>query len=79
MTEKLFQVQLQTRKFTVKQVSLPEQMILMKNLIKLLLTKSLNKRVANDIAPQQKTLPGLDNPRSLDNVIISGRKRKNYS
>jgi peptidyl-prolyl cis-trans isomerase D len=25
----------------------------------------LNKRVANDIAPQQKTLPGLDNPRSL--------------
>jgi peptidyl-prolyl cis-trans isomerase D len=27
--------------------------------------KSLNKRVANDIAPQQKTLPGLDNPRSL--------------
>jgi peptidyl-prolyl cis-trans isomerase D len=28
----------------------------------------LNKRVANDIAPQQKTLPGLDNPR---NLIIS--------
>ena len=27
--------------------------------------KGLNKRVANDIAPQQKTLPGLDNPRSL--------------
>ena len=25
----------------------------------------LNKRVANDIAPQQKTLPGLDNPRFL--------------
>ncbi len=25
----------------------------------------LNKRVANDIAPQQKTLPGLENPRSL--------------
>ena len=25
----------------------------------------LNKRVANDIAPQQKTLPGLDNPRTL--------------
>jgi peptidyl-prolyl cis-trans isomerase D len=25
----------------------------------------LNKRVANDIAPQQKTLPGLNNPRSL--------------
>jgi peptidyl-prolyl cis-trans isomerase D len=28
-------------------------------------SKGLNKRVANDIAPQQKTLPGLDNPRSL--------------
>jgi peptidyl-prolyl cis-trans isomerase D len=27
--------------------------------------KGLNKRVANDIAPQQKTLPGLSNPRSL--------------
>lgn len=27
--------------------------------------KGLNKRVANDIAPQQKTLPGLNNPRSL--------------
>lgn len=28
-------------------------------------SQGLNKRVANDIAPQQKTLPGLDNPRSL--------------
>jgi peptidyl-prolyl cis-trans isomerase D len=27
--------------------------------------QGLNKRVANDIAPQQKTLPGLTNPRSL--------------
>jgi peptidyl-prolyl cis-trans isomerase D len=27
--------------------------------------KGLNKRVANDIAPQQKTLPGLTSPRSL--------------
>ncbi len=27
--------------------------------------KGLNKRVANDIAPQQKALPGLTNPRSL--------------
>ena len=27
--------------------------------------KGFNKRVANDIAPQQKTLPGLTNPRSL--------------
>jgi peptidyl-prolyl cis-trans isomerase D len=25
----------------------------------------LNKRVANDVTPQQKTLPGIDNPRSL--------------
>jgi peptidyl-prolyl cis-trans isomerase D len=30
--------------------------------------KGLTKRVANDITPQQKTLPGLDNPR---NLIIS--------
>ncbi|MCE5346757.1 MAG: SurA N-terminal domain-containing protein [Bacteroidales bacterium] len=27
--------------------------------------QGLNKRVINDVAPQQKTLPGLDNPRSL--------------
>ncbi len=27
--------------------------------------QGLNKRVANDVPPQQKTLPGLDNPRSL--------------
>jgi len=27
--------------------------------------KGLTKRVANDITPQQKTLPGLDNPRNL--------------
>lgn len=27
--------------------------------------KGLTKRVANDIAPRQKTLPGLDNPRGL--------------
>lgn len=27
--------------------------------------QGLNKRIANDIPPQQKTLPGLDNPRSL--------------
>jgi len=27
--------------------------------------KGLNKRVANDVAPQQKTLPGLENPRYL--------------
>ena len=27
--------------------------------------QNLNKRIANNIIPQQKTLPGLDNPRSL--------------
>lgn len=27
--------------------------------------KNLNKRVANDVAPDQKTLPGIDNPRQL--------------
>ena len=27
--------------------------------------KGLNKRIANDITPQQKTLPGLENPRGL--------------
>jgi peptidyl-prolyl cis-trans isomerase D len=27
--------------------------------------QGLNKRVASDVAPQQKTLPGLENPRSL--------------
>ncbi len=32
---------------------------------KALATGGLNKRVANDVTPQQKTLPGLDNPRSL--------------
>ncbi|MCU0474410.1 MAG: SurA N-terminal domain-containing protein [Bacteroidales bacterium] len=27
--------------------------------------QNLNKRITNDVSPQQKTLPGLDNPRSL--------------
>jgi peptidyl-prolyl cis-trans isomerase D len=27
--------------------------------------ENLNKRIANDVTPQQKTLPGLENPRSL--------------
>ncbi len=27
--------------------------------------QNLNKRVANDVSPEQKTLPGLENPRSL--------------
>jgi peptidyl-prolyl cis-trans isomerase D len=33
--------------------------------LKAVAEKGINKRVANDIAPQQKTLPGLTNPRSL--------------
>ena len=36
----------------------------------------INKRVANDIAPQQKTLPGLDNPRSLIMSLFQSEKGK---
>lgn len=36
--------------------------------------KGLNKRIATDVAPQQKTLPGLDNPRYL---IMSLYQAKN--
>jgi peptidyl-prolyl cis-trans isomerase D len=39
-------------------------------------TKGLNKKVANDIAPQQKTLPGLDNPRSLIMSLFQAEKNK---
>jgi peptidyl-prolyl cis-trans isomerase D len=35
------------------------------NFIKAVAEQKLNKRVANNITPQQKTLPGLDKPRSL--------------
>ena len=38
--------------------------------------KGLNKRVANSIAPQQKTLPGLDNPRSLIMSLFQAEKGK---
>lgn len=38
--------------------------------------KGLNKRVTNDIAPQQKTLPGLDNPRSLIISLFQTEKGK---
>ncbi|MBN2862570.1 MAG: SurA N-terminal domain-containing protein, partial [Bacteroidales bacterium] len=31
----------------------------------------LNKRIANDVSPSQKTLPGLDNPRSLIMSLFS--------
>jgi peptidyl-prolyl cis-trans isomerase D len=36
----------------------------------------LNKRVANDVTPQQKTLPGLDNPRSLVISLFSAEADK---
>jgi len=38
--------------------------------------KGLNKRVANDVAPQQKTLPGLTNPRSLIIALFLAEKGK---
>jgi peptidyl-prolyl cis-trans isomerase D len=38
--------------------------------------KGYNKRVANDISPQQKTLPGLDNPRSLIMSLFQAGKGK---
>ena len=38
--------------------------------------KGLNKKVANDVAPQQKTLPGLDNPRSLIMSLFRQRKAR---
>jgi peptidyl-prolyl cis-trans isomerase D len=44
--------------------------------IKSIAEKKLNKRVANDIAPQQKTLPGLDNPRSLIMSLFQAEKGK---
>ncbi len=46
--------------------------------------KGLTKRVATDVTPQQKTLPGLDNPRSLiislfqakpDNIILDNNQQ----
>lgn len=39
-------------------------------------SQGLNKRVANDIAPQQKTLPGLENPRSLIISLFQSEKGK---
>jgi peptidyl-prolyl cis-trans isomerase D len=43
---------------------------------KTIASKSLNKRIANSIAPQQKTLPGLDNPRSLIMALFQAEKGK---
>jgi peptidyl-prolyl cis-trans isomerase D len=37
-------------------------------------TQKLNKRIANDVTPSQKTLPGLENPRSLIISLFSAKK-----
>jgi peptidyl-prolyl cis-trans isomerase D len=37
-------------------------------------SQNLNKRVANDVSPQQKTLPGLDNPRFLIISLFTAKK-----
>jgi peptidyl-prolyl cis-trans isomerase D len=44
--------------------------------IKAIATAKMNKRVANDIAPQQKTLPGLDKPRSLIMALFQATQGK---
>lgn len=38
--------------------------------------QKLNKRIANDVAPQQKTLPGLENPRALIIALFSAKENK---
>ncbi len=38
--------------------------------------QNLNKRIANDVTPQQKTLPGLDNPRGLIISLFSAEEGK---
>lgn len=38
--------------------------------------KGLNKRVANDVSPQQKTLPGLDSPRGLIMSLFQAEEGK---
>ncbi len=44
--------------------------------LKTIATKGLNKRVADDVSPQQKTLPGLDNPRSLIMALFQAEQGK---
>jgi len=44
--------------------------------IKVIAEKGFDKRVANNITPQQKTLPGLDNPRSLIMSLFQAEKGK---
>jgi peptidyl-prolyl cis-trans isomerase D len=43
---------------------------------KSIVSQGLNKMIANDITPQQKTLPGLDNPRSLVISLFQAEKGK---
>jgi len=43
---------------------------------KAIAAQGLNKKVANDIAPQQKTLPGLENPRQLIMALFQAEKDK---
>ena len=38
--------------------------------------QGLNKRIANDVSPQQKTLPGLENPRGLVISLFSAEEGK---
>jgi peptidyl-prolyl cis-trans isomerase D len=44
--------------------------------VKAVAEKGLNKRVANSITPQQKTLPGLENPRGLIMALFQAEKGK---
>jgi peptidyl-prolyl cis-trans isomerase D len=39
-------------------------------------SQNLNKRIANDVTPPQKILPGLENPRSLIIALFSAEKGK---
>ncbi len=43
---------------------------------KAIATDGLNKRIATDVVPQQKTLPGLDNPRSLIMALFQAEQGK---
>lgn len=44
--------------------------------ISAIVQQNLNKRVANNVAPDQKTLPGVDNPRSLIIALYTADKGK---
>jgi peptidyl-prolyl cis-trans isomerase D len=46
------------------------------NFVKAVAEQKLNKRVANNITPQQKTLPGLDKPRSLIMSLFQAEQGK---